>query len=229
MTANSTTGRRKTPPRGRRSDAQKREAVLVFLQHPNLCQLSDREISRRTRVSQPFVSKLRKTVISAESPTARTGLITCSEGPTAGDAEAVFDPPALDPYAWMTAKPRDQRQVVDGIGLQELCNAASPDHRDAFVARLLAELPQNDRPERLPPNVEMYLDRLERQSSSDDGLDLPGFLRRRTLPDPELAEEILTPAEQFSGTSRRTEPNSSCPTTASTESRGRSSDDGGDE
>jgi hypothetical protein len=69
MTANSMTGRRKTAPRGRRSDAQKREAVLVFLQHPNLCQLSDREISRRTRVSQPFVSKLRKTVISPESPT----------------------------------------------------------------------------------------------------------------------------------------------------------------
>jgi hypothetical protein len=166
MTANSMTGRRKTAQRGRRSDAQKREAILVFLKHPNLCQLSDREISRRTRVSQPFVSKLRKTVISPESSTARTGLITRTEGATDGDFEAIFDPPALDSYAWVTAKPRDRRQFVDGIGLRELCNSASPDHRDAFIARLLAELPQNCRPERLPPNIEMYLDRLERHSSS---------------------------------------------------------------
>jgi hypothetical protein len=226
MTAKPRTARHNHVQQDRRSDAQKRESVLAFLNDPNLCRLSDREISRRTRVSQPFVSKLRKAVISERGPVAGEGLITRTARSDEDRDGGVFDRSGLNSSAWAMTNACNQRRFVDGVGLRELYDAASPDHRDAFVARLLAELPQNDRPERLPPNVEMYLDRRERQSSSDNGLDLPGFLRRRTLPDPELAD---TPAEQFSGTSRRTEPYSSCPTTASTESRGRSSDDGGDE
>jgi hypothetical protein len=174
---NSMTGRRKSAPRGRRSDAQKHEAVLVFLKHPNLCQLSDREISRRTRVSQPFVSKLRKTVISAES-TAPLGLITRTHGPTASGMEGILDPPALDPYAWVTANARHQRQFVDAVGLRALYNAAPPDHRDAFVAWLLTQLPENDRPDHLPSNVHMYLSLTEGRSS-DEGLGIPDFLRRK--------------------------------------------------
>src|SRR6516225_5105244 len=40
------------------------KSSLGFLKDPNLSLLRDREISRRTRVSQPLVSKLRKAVIS---------------------------------------------------------------------------------------------------------------------------------------------------------------------
>jgi len=44
----------------------------------------------------------------------------------------------------------------------------------------------------------MYLARLEREPPFDDGLDLPGFLRRRTpigvslFPDPEPVEEMVS-------------------------------------
>jgi hypothetical protein len=100
------------------------------------------------------------------------------------------------------------------------------------------ELPQNNRPERLPPNVEMYLDRLERRSSSEDGLDIPGFLLRRSptnglpkkpiLPDPEPTAEMLALAEDLGGSCRRSEANSSPPASTSTKNHQWSNDDGGD-
>jgi hypothetical protein len=43
----------------RRSNADKRRAVLALLNDPEWSQLSDREIARRCNVSQPFVSGLR--------------------------------------------------------------------------------------------------------------------------------------------------------------------------
>jgi hypothetical protein len=228
MTANSMTGRRKTAPRGRRSDAQKN--VKLYSHSSNIqiranCRIG-RLVRARGSLSRSYPSFARP-LSARRAPTARTGLITRTEGPSAGGIEAIFDPPALDPYAWVTAKPRDERQFVDGIGLRQLYDAASPDHRGAFVARLLAELPQDDRPERLPPNIEMYLNRLEHQSPSDVCLDLPGFLRRRSPDNPELAKERLALAKELSGNCRHSERHSSCPT-ASTENGGWSSDDGGD-
>jgi hypothetical protein len=71
----------------------------------------------------------------------------------------------------------------------------------------------------------MYLGRLERPS-----LDIPGFLRRRSAhrapenahpPEPESAEKMLVLSEGLGGNCRRSEANSSCPTTSSM-------DDGGD-
>ena len=70
----------------------------------------------------------------------------------------------------MTAKARDKRQFVEGIGLRQLYDAASPDHRDAFVARLLAELAPDERPERLPANIEMYLSRYKPLGVDDKGI-----------------------------------------------------------
>jgi hypothetical protein len=176
--------RRESASRGRRSDAQKREAVLVFLKHPNLCQLSDREISRRTRVSQPFVSKLRKAVISKTGLIAGQSLITRTGRPDQDRDEAVFDRSEINSFAWAMADAPDRRRFVDGVGLRELYDAGSPDHRDAFVARLLADLPQNKRPESLPSNVVMYLERLERHSSLEHGRD-DRFLRRDQFKDTE--------------------------------------------
>jgi hypothetical protein len=162
--------------RDRRTNAQKHDAVLAFLNDPNLCQLSDRDISRRTRVSQPFVSKLRA-VIRAESPNAGPGLITRTGGSETDRDEAIFDEPALNSRSWLTATPRDQARFVDGVGLRALYDRAPQDHRDAFLASLLGEVPPARRPANLPANVGMYLERIEGRSS-DDGLDIPPSLRR---------------------------------------------------
>jgi hypothetical protein len=170
-------GRRRRVGRDERTYAQKREAVLAFLNHPNLSLLSDRDISRRTKVSQPFVSKLRKAVISQESGIPGTGVITRADDIGVGRAEAIFDGSALSSYAWVTADPHDQRRFVDAVGLQLLYEASNPDHRDAFLARLLAQLSPTERPEHLPTNIEMYLDRIEGQAS-DNALDIPPQLRR---------------------------------------------------
>jgi hypothetical protein len=160
--------------RNGRTNAQKREAVLAFLDHPNLSQLSDREISRRSRVSQPFVSALRKAV---KSGIPAAGLITRADGTGAGPDEAIFYGSALSSHAWVTAAPHEQRRFVDAAGLRTLYEAASPDHRDAFLARLLAQLSPTERPEHLPSNLEMYLDRIK-GGASGDGLDVPPELRR---------------------------------------------------
>jgi hypothetical protein len=125
----------------RRTIAQKREAVLAFLNHANLSQLSDREISRRTRVSQPFVSKLRKAVISHGGQIAGPGLITATHAANSGHLEAIFESPSLSSYNWATAEPGERRRFVDGVGLRALYDAAPPDHRDAFFASLIAQLP----------------------------------------------------------------------------------------
>jgi hypothetical protein len=170
-------GRRRRVERDERSYGQKREAVLAFLNHPNLSLLSDRDISRRTKVSQPFVSKLRKAVINPRRGTTATGLITRTDDTGIGPPEAIFDASALSSYAWVTADPRDQRRFVDAAGLCALYEAASPDHRDAFLARLLAQLSSTERPEHLPTNIEMYLDRSEGRAS-DDAPDIPSQLRR---------------------------------------------------
>jgi hypothetical protein len=159
------------------TNAQKRQAVLAFLNHPTLSLLSDRDISRRTRVSQPIVSKLRKAIISQESGIPATSLITSADGTGVGRGEAIFDASALNSYAWVTAGPREQSRFVDAVGLQKLYEAAPPDHRDAFVARLLAQLSPADRPQRLPTNIEMYLDRIEPRPSGDS-LDIPPHRRR---------------------------------------------------
>jgi hypothetical protein len=163
--------------RNRRTNAQKREAVLGYLNHPNLSLLSDREISRRTKACQPFVSKLRKAVISQESGLPTTGLITRADGTDVGRAEAIFDDSALSSHVWVAADPHDQRRFVDAVSLRALYEAASPDHRDAFLARLLAQLSPTKRPEHLPSNIKMYLDRIKGRVSGD-GLDIPPQLRR---------------------------------------------------
>jgi hypothetical protein len=163
--------------RNGRTTSQKREAVMGFLIHPNLSLLSDREISRRTKTSQPFVSKLRRSVINQESTFAAAGLITRADDTGVGRAEAIFDALALNSFAWVTADPNDQRRFVDAAGLRALYEAASPDHRDAFLARLLAQLSPTDRPEHLPSNMEMYLDRVKGRAAGD-GLDIPP--QRRT-------------------------------------------------
>jgi hypothetical protein len=172
----SATKRDQRAARNGRTNAQKWEAVLAFLNHPNLSLLSDREISRRTRVSQPFVSKLRKAVISPEGSIPGAGLITRADGTDVGHDEANFDGSPLNSYAWVTADPHEQRRFVDAAGLWALYEAASPDHRDAFVARLIAQLSPADRPQRLPPNIGMYLDRIEGRASGDS--DIPLHLRR---------------------------------------------------
>jgi hypothetical protein len=144
----------------------------------------------------------------------------------------------LGSYVWTMVEPSEQRKFVDGVGLRQLYNAASPDHRDAFVAWLLAGLPQSSRPERLQPNVEMYLDRFERQSSSEDGLDIPGFPCRRSAyqrspenahpADPAPTEEMLILAEQLGGNCRSSNANSSPPASTPTKKHQWSNDDGGD-
>jgi hypothetical protein len=163
--------------RNGRTNAQKREAVLTILSDPNLSGLSDREISRRTGVSQPFVSKLRNFVISEGRSTPGSGLITASYGSDNGHSEAVFKPSTLSSYDWATAKRDEQRRFVDGVGLQALFDAAPQGHRDAFLARLLAQLSSTERPEHLPSNIEMYLGRIEGRASGD-GLDIPPQFRR---------------------------------------------------
>jgi hypothetical protein len=160
-----------------RTNAQKHEAVLGFLKDPNLSLLPDREISRRTRVSQPLVSKLRKAVISLNTSIPGAGLIARADGTGDGHDETIFDGSALSSYAWVTADPHDQRRFVDAVGLQKLYEASTPDHRDAFLARLLAQLSPTERPEHLPSNIEMYLDRIKGRASGD-GLDIPAQLRR---------------------------------------------------
>jgi hypothetical protein len=169
-------GQRKSAQQGRRSGAQKRESVLGYLNDPNLFRLSDREISRRTRVSQPFVSKLRKVVISAKSPNADPGLITRTDGSEADHEGAFFDAAALNSHFWVTASPRDRCRFVDGVGLRALYDCAPQDHRDAFLAALLAEIPPPRRPASLPGSVGMYLERIEGKSSHD-GMDIPRSLR----------------------------------------------------
>jgi hypothetical protein len=102
--------------RNGRTNAQKREAVLSFLHDPNLSRLSDREISRRAKVSQPFVSGLRKFVISQGRSTSGAGLITPPYGSNSGHPEAVFEPSTLSSYDWATAKRDERRRFVDGVG-----------------------------------------------------------------------------------------------------------------
>jgi hypothetical protein len=165
--------------RDKRTNLQKQRAVLSFLNHPNLSQLSDREISRRTRVSQPFVSKLRKFVISQGGPTSGLGLITPPHGTDSGHPNAVFDSSTLTSHNWATARHDEQRRFVDAVGLRALCNAAPSDHRDVFVASLLAQISPSERPAHLPTNVEMYLQRIESQSSGGN-IDVPAFLRRKS-------------------------------------------------
>jgi hypothetical protein len=173
----SVSSRNRRASQDRRTIAQKREAVLSFLNDPNLSPLSDREISRRTRVSQPFVSMLRKFVISQGGHISGSGPITAPHGPDNGHPEAVFESPTLSSYSWATAEPGVQRRFVDGVGLRALYDAAPPDHRDAFIASLLAQLPRIERPRHLPPNIEMYLNRIE-GGACGDGLDIPLHLRR---------------------------------------------------
>jgi hypothetical protein len=124
-------------------------------------------------VSQPFVSKLRKAVISHGGP----GLITATHAANSGHLEAIFESPSLSSYNWATAEPGERRRFVDGVGLRALYDAAPPDHRDAFFASLIAQLPQTERPAHLPTNVEMYLNRIEGRASGDE-LDIPPYLRR---------------------------------------------------
>jgi hypothetical protein len=169
--------RRRRATRDTRTNVQKRDEVLTFLNDPNLSQLSDRDLSRRTRVSQPFVSKLRKRVIRAESPNGGPGLITRTGGPETGRDEAIFDAPALSSHSWQAATPRDQGRFVDGVGLRALYDCAPQDHRDAFLASLLAEIPPPRRPANLPGNVGMYVERIEGRPS-DDGMDIPPSFRR---------------------------------------------------
>jgi hypothetical protein len=161
--------------RNGRTNAQKREAVLAFLNHPTLSLLSDREVSRRTRVSQPFVSTLRKMVIS-QGGSSGSDVMTRSDAPTPGSAAIISDLP-LNSLAWSDAEPIAQQKFVDGVGLRSLYEAARPDQRDALLAWLLAQLRPGDRPEQLPPNVMMYLRRFE-GGPSGDGLDIPPHLRR---------------------------------------------------
>jgi hypothetical protein len=188
----SATKREQRPARNGRTNAQKRQAVLAFLNHPNLSLLPDREISRRTRISQPFVSKLRKAVISQGGHTAGPGLITATHAANNGHLEAISESPALSSYSWATAEPGEQRQFVDGVGLRALYEAAPPDHRDAFFASLIAQLPRTERPAHLLTNVAMYLNRIEGRSPSDTP-DIPPYLRRK--PGPEGDRESVAAAE----------------------------------
>jgi hypothetical protein len=157
--------------RNGRTNAQKREAVLAFLNDPNLCQLSDREISRRTRVSQPYVSKLRKAVISQGGLIAAPGVITAAHGADGGYLEAITESPALRSYGWTIAEPEEQRRFVDGVGLRALFNAAPQDHRDAFIAWLVADLQRTERPSSL------QTERIGGRASGHE-LDIPPNLRR---------------------------------------------------
>ena len=163
--------------RNGRTNVQKREAVLAFPNDPNLSRLTDREISRRAKVSQPFVSTLRKFVISQGRSTCGAGLITRPNGSDGAHPEAAFEPSTLRSYDWATAKREEQRRFVDDVGLLALFDAAPQDHRDALVARLLAQLSPTEQPEHLPSNVEMYFDRIKGRASGDE-LDIPPCLRR---------------------------------------------------
>jgi hypothetical protein len=98
------------------------------------------------------------------------------DAPTPGSAATISDLP-LNSLAWSDADPAVRQKFVDGVGLRSLYEAACPDHRDALLAWLLAQLRPTDRPEQLPPNVKMYLNRFEAQSSGDS-LDIPPQLRR---------------------------------------------------
>jgi hypothetical protein len=109
--------------------------------------------------------------------TSEAGLITPPCGSDSGPSEAVFEPSTLSSYDWATAKCDEQCRFVDGVGLPALFDAAPQAHRDAFVARLLAQLSLTERPEHLPSNIEMYLGRIEGRASGD-GLDIPPQFRR---------------------------------------------------
>jgi hypothetical protein len=147
--------------RNGRTNAQKREGVLAFLDDSNLSRLSDREISRRAKVSQPFVSRYRKFVISQ-------GRSTSSDS---GHPEAVFEPSTLSSYDWATAKRDEQCRFVDGVGLRALFDAAPQDQRDAFTAWLIADLQRTERPSSVPT------ERIGGRASGDE-LDIPPNLRR---------------------------------------------------
>jgi hypothetical protein len=153
-----------------RTNAQKREAALAFLNHPDLTLLPDREISRRTKVSQPLVSKLRKAVISQGGLIAAPGVITAAHAACGDHLEAISESPALCSYSWTTAAPEEQRRFVDGVGLRTLFDAAPRDHRNAFTAWLAADLQRTERPS-------VPTDRIEGPASGKE-LDIPPCLRR---------------------------------------------------
>jgi hypothetical protein len=192
--------RRRRSAQAQHTIAQKRDAVFAFLNHPNLSQLTDREISRRTRVSQPFVSKLRKAVISQGDYKAAQGLITAIHAANKGHFEAISESPGLSSHGWATAELGEQRRFVDGIGLRALYDAAPLDHRDAFFASLIAQLPRTERPAHLPTNVEMYLNRIDGRRSPDNTPDIPPCLQRKpaNIPaSPTSAPQELTAEEEL--------------------------------
>ena len=180
-----------------RTNAQKREAALAFLNHPDLTLLPDREISRRTKVSQPLVSKLRKAVISLNTSIPGAGLIARADGTGDGHDETIFDGSALSSYAWVTADPHDQRRFVDAVGLQKLYEASTPDHRDAFLARLLAQLSPTERPEHLPSNIEMYLDRIKGRASGGATAASPHKIRGWLMSEPARRRGLRRSPSQF--------------------------------
>jgi hypothetical protein len=102
---------------------------------------------------------------------AAPGVITAAHGADGGYLEAITESPALSSYGWTIAEPEEQRRFVDGVGLRALFNAAPQDHRDAFIAWLVADLQRTERPSSL------QTERIGGRASGHE-LDIPPNLRR---------------------------------------------------
>ena len=87
-----------------RSNEDKRQSVLRLLNDPEWEKWSDNQIARRCHVSQPFVSKLRKTnnVISSDRMYTRNGAVaTMKTNNIGGNSNGSFPDPAQVAYEWL--------------------------------------------------------------------------------------------------------------------------------